>query len=103
MFNKKSLQHIKDCADASKSCSDIFVEFKLAELKKPVIVDDPKLVTIKRNLDVAFFCAATTRKTQFYLDYAPCDAEGFYAKITPLLNEYMALAEQLRDVRRNLV
>lgn len=105
VFNQRSLQHIKECSDANKSCSDILFELKLAELKKPVILNDPKLNSIKGKLNQALHVAGTysARKTKFYLDYTPCDAEAFYAKITPLLNEYETLAEQLRDVRRNLV
>ena len=73
VFNKKSLQHTKECSDANKSCSDILFELKLAELKKPVILDDPKLNTIKGKLDQALHAAGTysARKTKFYLDYAP--------------------------------
>lgn len=105
VFNKKMIQHINECAKANKNCTDILVELKLAELKKPIILDDPKLSTIKSKLDMALFHAGdlTAKKTKFYLDYTPCDAMAFYEKITPLLDEYEALAEQLRDVRRNLV
>ena len=105
VFNEKSLQHIMQCTDANKSCSDIFLQMSCVEKLKPIRNVDRQLADLKGKLDVALHAAGTysARKTKFYLDYTPCDAEAFYAKITPLLNEYDCLAEQLRDVRRNLV
>lgn len=105
VFNKKSLQHIKECAEANQHCSDIFLEIKSVEEFKPMSNVDHKMASLKTQLNQALFMAGhyAFRKTKFYLEYTPCDAEAFYAKIVPLFYQYETLAEQLKDVRRNLV
>ena len=105
VFNKRSLQHIKECAEANKNCSDIFLQMSCVEKLKPIRNVDRQLADLRNKLDMALHAAGTysARKTKFYLEYTPCNAEAFYAKIMPLFYEYETLAEQLRDVRRNLV
>ena len=105
VFNQKSLQHIKECKDANENVADIINKNGLMSVKKSEIMDNCRFSVIRQTLHNAFNTAGIihSRKTKFYFDYTPCDAEAFYRKIEPLLGEYDCLAEQLRDVRRNLV
>lgn len=109
VYKNKCLQLVKDCADADKNIVEVVQELELTKSKKPVILNDHMynntLTQIKNKLQVALFQAGNfyAKKTKFYLDYTPCDAEAFYAKITRLLGQYENLAEQLKDVRGNLV
>ncbi len=105
VFDKMSLQHIKECADASKVCSDIVAQMSSVEKLKPIRNVDRELTDLNNRLYHALQTAGhySAKKTKFYLDYTPYNAEAFYARITPLFNELDTLAERLRDVRRNLV
>jgi hypothetical protein len=111
VFDQKSQELIKSCTDTNQMCIDIAMRLKSDQTKLEM---DPRVTSfvieqhtkgLKQNLYHANMTMATetARKTKFYLDYTPVDAEAFYAKITPLFNELDALAERLRDIRRNLV
>lgn len=106
VFDKKSQELIELYTDANEVCIDIAMKIKSTEMDPlvPKWVLEQQTNSLKSNLNQAISGMAiyTTRKTKFYLDYTPVDAEAFYAKITPLFNELDALAERLRDVRRNL-
>jgi len=107
VYNKKSLELIKKCADANTQCSETFLQtdtFLRMEKLKSIPKNDHELTRVENQLAMvlnhAGYCLA--KKSKFYLDFAPVNAEAFYAKITPLFNEYNSLAERLRDAQRDL-
>lgn len=106
-FNAKVLHHTVRCEKAKEDCHDLALELKEARLtdKWPATWPGTLVGVIKNKLDCALNAAGhyAAAKTRFYLDYTPCDAEAFYAKITPLINKYESLAEQLKDAKRDLV
>ena len=105
LFDKELTSLIKQGTDSNKSCSDIALQINCVEKLKPIRNVDHQLADLNIQLYTALNIAGhwTAKKIQFCLDFAPHNAKAFYAKITPLLNEYEALADQLKTVRRNLV
>lgn len=103
VFCGKTLRYDTQYRKAKDACHDIALELKAENLKAtwPATLVD----VIKNKLDHALYVAGhhAAMKTQFFLEFTPCDAEAFYAKITPLVNKYEALAEQLKNVKRDLV